>query len=94
MGLASSTYIGARLGAGPRDGFNMGLALRLNHSLRRTRITVELSVLGLAALVGGSIGLGTVIFALLMGPIMQASLQVFRVSPNPSPQTATVREPG
>lgn len=92
-GLATVTYIGARLGAGPRDGFNMGLARRLDHSLRRTRVTVELVVLGLAWLLGGSIGLGTVMFALLMGPIMQTSLRVFGVSADPSPQTES-RRPG
>ncbi len=85
MGLASAVYIGARLGAGPRDGFVMGLSIRLHKSLRLVRIAVELTVLLAAFLCGGSIGLGTVIFALLMGPIMQTALRVFHISKDPSP---------
>lgn len=85
MGLASAVYIGARLGAGPRDGFVMGLSIRLQKSLGAMRITVELTVLVAAFFLGGTIGLGTVIFALLMGPIMQTALKVFGLSKDPSP---------
>jgi uncharacterized membrane protein YczE len=85
MGLATAVYIGARMGAGPRDGFAMGLAQRLKKSLRLTRNSIEVTVLALAFLLGGSIGLGTLLFALLMGPAMQASLKLFRVSHDPSP---------
>ena len=84
-GFASAVYIGARLGAGPRDGFMLGLSLKIRKSLRATRITTELVVLAAGATLGGPIGLGTVIFAALMGPIMQASLRLFRVSHDPSP---------
>ena len=89
LGLASAVYIGARLGAGPRDGFVLGLSRRSGVSIRATRIRVELGVLGLAILLGGSIGLGTVIFALLMGPIMQTALKMLRVSDDPSPSWAS-----
>jgi uncharacterized membrane protein YczE len=85
MGLASAVYLGARLGAGPRDGFVLGLSLKVGTSLRATRISVEVMVLVLAVLIGGPIGLGTVVFALLMGPIMQTFLRLFRVSHDPSP---------
>lgn len=85
MGLGTAVYIGARLGAGPRDGLAMGLSRRIERSLRATRIGIEVVVLGLAALLGGSIGLGTLIFAVLMGPTMQASLRIFSVSHDPSP---------
>lgn len=85
MGLASAVYIGARLGAGPRDGFVLGLSRRSGWSIRATRIRIDVAVFGLAVLIGGSVGLGTVLFALLMGPIMQASLKMFRVSSDPSP---------
>ena len=78
MGVASAVYIGARLGAGPRDGFVLGLSRRSGWSIRGTRIRVELVVLGLALLIGGSIGLGTLLFAFLMGPSMQAAFKVFR----------------
>ncbi|MHC5063726.1 MAG: YczE/YyaS/YitT family protein [Planctomycetota bacterium] len=89
MGLASAVYIGARLGAGPRDGFVMGLSIRLQKSLRAVRIGVELTVLLAAFFLGGTIGLGTVIFALLMGPIMQTALKIFRLSKDPSPSWRT-----
>jgi len=85
MGLATAVYIGARLGAGPRDGFSMGLSRRVKRSLRGTRMSVEITVLAVAALLGGSIGLGTLIFAALMGPVMQLSLRLFGVSQDPSP---------
>jgi len=85
MGLASAVYIGARLGAGPRDGLSLGLSRRVKRTLRLTRNGIELTVLALAALLGGSIGLGTLIFAVLMGPTMQASLRLFAVSHDPSP---------
>lgn len=86
MGVGSAVYIGARLGAGPRDGLVMGLARRISKSLRASRIGVEVVVLAAAALLGGSIGLGTIIFALLMGPTMQTSLRLFAVPNDPSPR--------
>lgn len=88
LGLATATYIGARLGAGPRDGLAMGLARRIDRSLRMTRNGIELTVLIAGFSLGGPIGLGTVIFALLMGPVMQTSLRLFRVSTDPSPDPA------
>ncbi len=86
FGVATAVYIGARLGAGPRDGLAMGLSRRIGKSLRRSRIGVEVTVLIAAALLGGSIGMGTLLFAVLMGPTMQASLRIFEVSHDPSPR--------
>lgn len=86
LGVATAVYIGARLGAGPRDGLAMGLSRRLGRSLRVSRIGLEVTVLAAAALLGGAIGLGTILFAVLMGPTMQASLRVFGVSHDPSPR--------
>lgn len=88
-GLATGVYIGAGMGAGPRDGLAMGLSRRISRSLRITRIGIEATVLALAFVLGGSIGLGTVLFALLMGPVMQANLHLFGVSTDPSPRPAT-----
>ena len=85
LGVGTAVYIGASLGAGPRDGLAMGLSRTIGRSLRASRIGVEVTVLVLAAILGGSIGWGTLIFALLMGPTMQACLRVFRVSHDPSP---------
>ena len=85
LGMGTAVYIGASLGAGPRDGLAMGLSRRIGKSLRASRIGVEVVVLVAAAVLGGSIGLGTLLFALLMGPTMQAALKLFRVSHDPSP---------
>jgi hypothetical protein len=86
MGIGTAIYIGARLGAGPRDGLAMGLSRRIGRSLRASRIGIEVTVLLAAAGLGGSIGLGTLIFAVLMGPTMQGSLKLFAVSHDPSPR--------
>ena len=91
LGLATAVYLGARLGAGPRDGFVMGLSRRIEKSLRSSRIGVEIGVLVAGALLGGPIGLGTVLFALLMGPTMQTSLRLFGVPNDPSPARRTAR---
>ena len=78
VGFASGLYITARFGAGPRDGFVLGLSRVTRWSVRRTRTALEALVLGLGFLLGGSVGLGTVVFAILVGPAMQVSLRLFR----------------
>ena len=91
-GLAIGLYITARFGAGPRDDLVLGSALKLGQSIRLTRGALELFVLILGFLLGGSVGVGTVLFALLIGPVMQFFLQVFHyeppaVKPIPVPNT-------
>ncbi len=78
IGVGSGMYIGAGLGAGPRDGLMMGLAAR-GISVRRARTVVELSVLAAGVALGGSVGLGTVAFALGIGPMVQLFLPRFDV---------------
>jgi uncharacterized membrane protein YczE len=78
LGTATGMYIGARFGAGPRDGFVLGLARVLKRSVRQVRTGLELTVLVLGAVLGGSVGLGTLLFALTIGPSMQVSLRLFR----------------
>lgn len=70
IGLASGLYIGANLGPGPRDGLMTGIA-RKGLSLRLTRVLLEVVVLATGWLMGGTFGIGTVAFALLIGPIVQ-----------------------
>jgi uncharacterized membrane protein YczE len=77
VGFASGLYITAYLGAGPRDAFILGASRGLKLSIRVTRVGVEVTVLGLGYVLGGPVGVGTVIFALCMGPLMQLSLRRF-----------------
>lgn len=77
VGLASGLYITAGLGAGPRDGLVLGLARTLRLSVRKVRAGLELLVLFIGFLLGGAVGFGTVLFALLIGPLMQFSLRFF-----------------
>jgi len=74
VALASGLYLTARLGPGPRDGLMTGLVRRTGRSFRAVRVTIELSALLIGALLGGTVGIGTVAFALLIGPGVQAML--------------------
>jgi uncharacterized membrane protein YczE len=85
-GAATAMYIGAQLGRGPRDGLMTGLARRTGWSLRLVRTLLEVSVVVLGLTLGGALGLGTVLFALGIGPITQALLPFFVVDlPVPQP---------
>ena len=70
-GLSGAIYIGAQLGRGPRDGLMTGLARRTGRSLRLVRTLLEVVVLAIGLALGGSAGVGTVLFALLIGPLTQ-----------------------
>ncbi|MCI0426147.1 MAG: hypothetical protein L0Z47_09935 [Actinobacteria bacterium] len=70
IGMASGVYIGANLGPGPRDGLMTGIARR-GPSIRLTRGSIEVTVLVAGWLLGGTFGVGTVAFALLIGPLVQ-----------------------
>jgi len=82
-GLATALYIGASLGSGPRDGLMTGLVRRTGRSVRLVRTTLEGSVLVLGWLLGGTVGIGTVAYALAIGPIAHALLPLFTVRPAP-----------
>ena len=73
-GLASALYIGAQLGRGPRDGLMTGLARRTGLSLRLVRTGLEVAVVVIGLLMGGTLGLGTVVYALAIGPLTQLML--------------------
>jgi uncharacterized membrane protein YczE len=79
LGAATSAYIGAGLGPGPRDGLMTGLAGRSSWPVSIVRTVIELSVLTLGWWLGGAVGLGTVLYALAIGPIIQATLPYFEV---------------
>lgn len=86
-GVALGLYIGAGLGPGPRDGLMTGLAAR-GHSVRVVRTGIELTALVIGFLLGGSVGVGTVVFALTVGPIVHVTLPRFdRTARGSSPWT-------
>ena len=83
-GVATGMYIGARFGPGPRDGLMTGLAAR-GHSLRVVRTGIELTVLAAGWLLGGTVGIGTVAYALAIGPLAHVFVPLLMV---PEPHTA------
>ncbi|CAM3025683.1 membrane protein [Deinococcus radiodurans] len=79
LGLATGAYVGAGLGAGPRDGLMLGLNRVYGWPVSRIRTVVELMVLALGTALGGPLGWGTLVFALLAGPSMAWGLRLFGV---------------
>jgi uncharacterized membrane protein YczE len=77
IAVGSGLYLASDLGPGPRDGLMTGLHLRFGWSIRRARTGIELSVLVLGFMAGGTIGIGTIVFALGIGPAVQVALRVF-----------------
>jgi uncharacterized membrane protein YczE len=75
-GVATGAYIGAGLGPGPRDGLMTGLAAR-GHSIRVVRTGLELTVLCTGWLLGGTVGIGTVVYALSIGPLAHVFVPLF-----------------
>ena len=70
-GLAGALYIGSHLGPGPRDGLWLGLVRKTGLSVRLLRTTVEVTALIIGFFLGGTVGVGTVLYALSIGPIVQ-----------------------
>lgn len=77
--LAAALYIGAGFGPGPRDGLMTGMHARGLGSLRLVRTAVEVLVLVIGWLLGGSVGFGTVLFAVAIGPLIQLFLPWFTI---------------
>ncbi|MGO1974507.1 MAG: YczE/YyaS/YitT family protein [Propionibacteriaceae bacterium] len=73
-GLAGAVYIGSILGPGPRDGLMTGLHLRTGRSIRLVRTLIEVGVVAIGWLLGGTLGLGTVLYAIAIGPLTQLFL--------------------
>jgi uncharacterized membrane protein YczE len=82
IAAGSGLYIGAELGSGPRDGLMLGLNARYGISVRLARTTVEVTVMIIGIFLGGSLGLGTFVFAFGIGPLVQITLKLFRMSPS------------
>ena len=88
MGIASAIYIGVDAGAGPRDSLMLAVHRRSGLSIRLGRAIIEGKVVLLGWLLGGPLGVGTVIFALLIGPSVQWAFKVFKVQTR-QPQAKT-----
>lgn len=78
IGIASFLYIGAGLGSGPRDGLMVALTKRTKKSVRFIRNSIEISVLGIGYLLGGYVGIGTVIMSVCIGYFVQFAFKVCR----------------
>ncbi len=89
-GLATGAYIGAGLGPGPRDGLMTGLARRTGRSIRLVRTGIEVVVVAAGWLLGGVFGIGTLLYAVSIGPLAQLFLPLFtlggRAARNASPE--------
>lgn len=91
LGLSSGMYIKAGFGAGPRDSFNLAVIELTNLSITVSRWGIETSVVVLGILMGGQFGVGTLVFAVLIGPAVGLGFRVFglRRTPRPDPKPAT-----
>jgi uncharacterized membrane protein YczE len=78
-GVATSAYIGAGFGPGPRDGLMTGLARRSGWSIRTVRTGIELAALAAGWALGGTVGIGTIVYALTIGPIVHLTLPLFTI---------------
>lgn len=94
-GVATGLYISARFGPGPRDGLMTGLHRVTGRSIRLVRTAIEVAVLVTGFLLGGSVGAGTVVYALAIGPLSQVFLRVFAMAePEGGRSRVVARSPG
>ncbi|TFD20386.1 YitT family protein [Cryobacterium sp. TMS1-13-1] len=96
IAVATGLYIGAHFGPGPRDGLMTGLHQRTGWKIWIVRTGIEVMVLGIGWVLGGNVGIGTVLFAVLIGPLCQRTIPFFAVhrpaavSPVPGPDAERV----
>ena len=76
VGIGSALYLTANLGPGPRDGWMTGVQKKTNWPIGRVRVGIEIMVLSIGILLGGTFGLGTIMFALGIGPAVAISLGI------------------
>lgn len=96
VGVGGAIYLSAQLGPGPRDGLMTGIHRRTGWPLWRVRCGIEGSALVVGWLLGGTVGIGTVLFALLVGPVLGATLRLLparRGAPTPPPEVARIPPP-
>jgi uncharacterized membrane protein YczE len=85
QGLAAGTYIGAGLGPGPRDGLMTGLVARTGWSIRAVRSGIEVLVVAVGWLLGGTVGIGTLLYAVAIGPLVQIFLPLLTIEKRKPP---------
>ncbi|WP_127474724.1 YczE/YyaS/YitT family protein [Microbacterium sulfonylureivorans] len=85
VAIASGLYIGAHFGPGPRDGLMTGMHKRFGWPIFACRALVELTVLLIGWLLGGTVGIGTVLFAFLIGPLVHLALPLLDTRREPAP---------
>lgn len=93
-GVATGLYISADFGPGPRDGLMTGLHLRTGRPVRLVRTCIEVTVLATGFLLGGSVGAGTVVYALAIGPMAQFFLRRFAIKDRPVKPSPVVARGG
>ncbi|GGB21255.1 membrane protein [Flexivirga endophytica] len=91
--IGGALYIGSQLGPGPRDGLMTGLHLRTGLSLRLVRTSLEVTVLAVGWLLGGVVGIGTVLYAVTIGPLVQLFLRFLIVPLDEPVRTTTPTAP-
>lgn len=79
LAVATGLYLGARMGPGPRDGLMTGIHRRWGWRIWKVRTVIEVTVLSIGWVLGGDVGLGTVAFALLIGPMVNLTIPLFRI---------------
>lgn len=90
LAVATGLYIGAGLGPGPRDGLMTGIHHRFGLRIWVVRTCIEVTVLAIGWLLGGNVGIGTVAFALLVGPLVTLTMPLLRVpEARPTPVAVT-----
>jgi uncharacterized membrane protein YczE len=102
LAVATGLYIGANYGPGPRDGLMTGIHNKWGFAVWRVRTVIEVTVLSIGWLLGGNVGIGTLAFALLIGPMVGVTLPLFRIAqahkapaaaPRPTRPTPPTTEP-
>lgn len=86
--VATALYVGARLGPGPRDGLMTGLVRRTGRSVRTVKTLIEVSVVVVGFALGGTLGAGTVVFVVTIGPLCQVFMHRLAVPTEPAPAPA------
>jgi uncharacterized membrane protein YczE len=92
QGLATGLYIGAGLGPGPRDGLSVGISRR-GHSMRVVRTTIEATVLVTGFVLGGTVGIGTLLYALTIGPMTHRTIPWLTIGSPPLAGSHRALEP-